>query len=113
MPTDLQDLQVPPLCLQPIAENAVLHGISTREEGGELIIRAAMRNGALVLSVEDDGAGPGASSHTGTGTAMSDLRARLALLYGDRANLSVGPREGGGCCVELTIPCDDHREITG
>ncbi len=100
----LRDLEVPPLCLQPIAENAVFHGISTLEEGGELRIRARKGKGALVLSVEDDGAGPGASSHSGTGTAMSDLRARLELLYGGRARLSVGQREGGGCLVELTIP---------
>ena len=74
----MQHIEIPPLCLQPIAENAVLHGIALREEGGELSIRAEMRNESLLLSVEDDGSGPGASSHTGTGTAMVDLKARVA-----------------------------------
>ena len=63
-----------------------------------------MRNESLLLSVEDDGSGLGASSHTETGTAMVDLKARLALLYGDRAGLSSAERPGGGYRVELTIP---------
>ena len=100
-----------PLCLQPIAENAVLHGIATREEGGELSIRAEMRNDFLLLSVEDDGSGHGASSHTGTGTAMIDLRTRLELLYGGRAGLSAGERAGGGYRVELRIPMPQESVI--
>jgi hypothetical protein len=100
----LQNIEVPPLCLQPIAENAVLHGIATREEGGELTIQAEMQQDFLLLSVEDDGSGPGTSSHTGTGTAMIDLRARLELLYEGRAWLSTGERAGGGYRVELGIP---------
>jgi two-component system sensor histidine kinase AlgZ len=104
VPPGLGDFQIPPLCLQPIAENAVLHGIATREEGGELSIRATMKKDRLLLLIEDDGLGPGASSHNGTGTAMVDLRARLELLYGGRARLSSGAREGGGYRVELEIP---------
>jgi two-component system sensor histidine kinase AlgZ len=100
----LRQFEVPPLCLQPIAENAVLHGIATREEGGELTIRARMQKDLLLLSVEDDGAGPGASSHIGTGTAMIDLKTRLELLYGGRSRLTSGLRAGGGYHVELGIP---------
>jgi two-component system sensor histidine kinase AlgZ len=107
----LGDLQIPPLCLQPIAENAVLHGIATREEGGELTIQAEMQEDLLLLSVEDDGSGPGASSHTGTGTAMIDLRARLELLYGGRARLSSGERVGGGYRVELAIPIVRNPQV--
>jgi len=100
----LQELEIPPLCLQPIAENAVVHGIATREEGGELSIRAERRKDLLLIWIEDDGAGPNASSHKGTGTAMADLRSRLELLYAGRAKLSAGERKGGGYRVELTIP---------
>jgi two-component system sensor histidine kinase AlgZ len=106
-----EDCEVPPLCLQPIAENAVLHGIAAREEGGELRIRAEMRDDFLLLSVEDDGSGPGASSHMGTGTAMVDLSARLELFYGGRAGLSATERAGGGYRVELVIPVSREKVI--
>jgi two-component system sensor histidine kinase AlgZ len=109
---EVQNIEIPPLCLQPIAENAVLHGISTREDGGELCIRAETREGSLLLSVEDDGSGPGASTHTGTGTAMADLRSRLELLYGGRAGLSVAERPGGGYRVSLKIPISGEASET-
>ncbi len=101
---EVRDFEIPPLCLQPIAENAVLHGIATREEGGVLRIQAEMRDDSLLLTVENDGSGPGASTHMGTGTAMVDLRARLELLYGGKAELAATEPSTGRYRVELTIP---------
>ncbi len=100
---------VPPLSLQPVVENAVLHGIAPREAGGELAVSARREADQLVLRVEDDGPGPAHSPHAGTGTALRDLRSRLELLYAGRSELSVGAREGGGCRVELRIPLDPRR----
>lgn len=100
---------VPPLCLQPIVENAVLHGVASREGGGHLEVTGAREVGSLVLRVRDDGPGPGASSHTGTGSALRDLRSRLSLLYGERASLEVRGPEAGGCEVTLRLPVDAAR----
>ncbi len=106
---EARSLRIPPFCLQPIAENAVLHGISTREAGGQLRIRASVERGRLQLSVEDDGAGPGASSHSGSGTAMADLESRLALLYGGRARLSTTEPAEGGYRVDLELPIEEEE----
>jgi two-component system sensor histidine kinase AlgZ len=99
-------LPVPPLCLQPVVENAIVHGIARRERGGSLEVSARRDGGHLLLRVDDDGPGPGGSTHAGTGTALSDLRSRLALLYGEAASLRVGDRPSGGCRVELRIPVE-------
>lgn len=98
------DVPVPPLVLQPVVENAVLHGIAPRREGGRLEVYAQRREGALVLRVEDDGPGPGGSLHHGTGTALADLRRRLTLLYGSAATLEVSPSALGGCSVAIALP---------
>lgn len=103
------DVSVPPLVLQPVVENAVLHGIAPRREGGRLEIEVRCTGGALHLSVEDDGPGPGASSHRGAGTALRDLRKRLSLLYGDRAVLSEGAGALGGYRVEIQLPIHDEE----
>lgn len=103
-------LGVPPLCLQPVVENAVLHGIAQREGGGELEVSVWREGGSLLLRVDDDGPGPEGSSHVGTGTALSDLRARLALLYGEASSLVVDARPEGGCRVELRIPAQPIEE---
>jgi two-component system sensor histidine kinase AlgZ len=100
----LEALQVPPLCLQPVVENAIVHGIAQHEEGGRLAVSVRREGEQLLLRVDDDGPGPRGSSHAGTGTALEDLRNRLALLYGERASLDVSSGPAGGCRVELRIP---------
>jgi len=99
-------IPVPPLILQPLAENAVLHGIAHRREGGALAVRAARVNGSLELVVEDDGPGPGHSNHAGTRTGLVGLRKRLELAYQGRAVVEMTEPEGGGCRVRLTLPLD-------
>jgi two-component system sensor histidine kinase AlgZ len=96
--------EVPPLVLQPAVENAVLHGIAPRREGGRLEIRAERRAQSVALRVEDDGPGPGSSAHRGSGTALADLRRRLQLLHGEAAGLEIGRSASGGFRVEITLP---------
>src|SRR6185295_14712147 len=97
----LLDARVPALSLQPLAENAVRHGIARRPEGGTLRVRAARDDGRLRLAVEDDGPGLGESAD---GIGLSNLRARLEQLYGQAQRLDLAGRPGGGVSVELTIP---------
>jgi len=104
VPEALATLLVPPLCLQPLVENAVLHGIAQREGGGWVAVSGERSADQLLLRVEDDGPGPGSSSHAGTGTALRDLRARIELLFAQRARLSLSGRPGGGCRAELRLP---------
>jgi hypothetical protein len=102
----LGEQPVPPLCLQPVVENAIVHGIAQREGGGRLAVSARREGAQLLLRVDDDGPGPHGSLHEGTGTALADLRDRLRLLYGDAASLTVASAPAGGCRVELRIPLE-------
>ena len=91
---------VPPMVLQPLVENAVLHGV--RESGGYVSVIASVVNARLELVVEDDGGG--SSSHRGSGVGQKNVRERLELIYGDRARMSVGPRVPGGYRCVLSLP---------
>jgi len=97
---------VPPLVLQPIVENAVVHGIAPRREGGRLELWAERTQHSLVLRVDDDGPGPGGSAQRGSGTALADLKQRLALVYRGRASLRVERAPIGGCRVEIELPLE-------
>lgn len=99
--SDAQDCTVPPLLLQPLVENAVLHGI--RKSGGTVRVRATQSARALTLVVEDDGVGEGRSSHVGTGLGQRSVRERLRLLYGEHARVQLGGGQHGYRC-ELTLP---------
>lgn len=86
-------VRIPPMTLQPLAENALRHGIGGRLEGGRVRIAARRMDGVLRLEVEDDGAGFVRGAREGTG--LGNLRARLATLYGDRASLDIEPLPRG------------------
>jgi hypothetical protein len=97
--------RVPPMLLQPLVENAVLHGIQRVKEGGTITVEAKLEDHALVITVADarrGAVGPDAG-HRGTGLGQKNVRERLALVYGEGARLDVGPTEGGYRSV-VTIP---------
>jgi signal transduction histidine kinase len=100
----LADRLVPPMVLQPLAENAVLHGLQSRVEGGSVRVRLYRRGERFHLVVDDDGVGLKASTHRGSGTALSDLRERLEIVYRGEASLSTTPRPGGGTRSEIVLP---------
>lgn len=100
---DVAAVSVPPLLLQPLVENAVLHGVNARGHG-QVHVRARREGELVVITVSDDGPGPGASLHKGTQTSMNDLRARLALLYADRGRLALQSAPEGGCVARVELP---------
>jgi two-component system LytT family sensor kinase len=100
---DALDAALPGMLLQPLVENAITHGISPRVSGGTIWIRAGVGTGQLRLEVHDNGNGmtPAARS---AGIGLSNTRARLSHLYGDRSSLQLSPRHGGGTVATVTIP---------
>jgi sensor histidine kinase YesM len=98
---------VPIMLLQPLAENAIVHGIAPVTGPGELTLRGSRQNGDLVLEVSDSGPGFDAAkprSRSSTGIGLSNTRARLTQLYGDASTLSTGTGPLGGACVSVRIP---------
>lgn len=108
IPGDLLNAYVPSLLLQPLVENAIKHGISKRIAGGAVHISGAVRDGALFLSVSNDGlCEPQDLDATRSGVGISNLRTRLQILHGDRSDLRLRPVDAGGVEVVVTLP---HRE---
>jgi len=103
----LVEARVPSLILQPLIENAVRYGIAAREDGGSIAITAGRRGGMLVLDVDDDGPG---MPRAFEGIGLSNTRARLSELYGDRHRCEISPREGGGTRVALELPLSRGQE---
>ena len=88
---------LPPLMLQPLVENAIHHGLEPKLDGGSVAIQARLVDGALQLTVSDDGLGPDAPKRrsTGNGIALANIRERLQSLYGDAASLSIEALQPG------------------
>jgi sensor histidine kinase YesM len=104
--TDVRDSLVPVFLLQPVVENAVVHGLDSGQELLNVRIEAAVTDGSVVLTVENDGntlSSNGARGR-GRGTGIATTRARLAAAYGDRASLVLSDRVGGGVTVTIIVP---------
>lgn len=101
----LDDAVVPAFSLQTLLENAIKHGISPRPRGGCVRIRAAQRNGGLLLAVEDDGAGsdPGVVG-TADGRGLHLLEQRIAAVYGGDAALSWKTALDEGFTATVRLP---------
>ena len=99
-------IPVPAMCIQPLIENAIKHGVSTMPEGGSVGLRAILADQCLAVEVFDSGPGfpPDFSLEgPGEGHGLRNVAERLRGYYGDSARLSWenGP---GGTRVALTVP---------
>ncbi len=106
VPHALRQLALPPLLLQPLVENALLHGIEPAIDGGDIRI-VVMRDGdRLELSVFDTGVGLGNSGSVHGGVGLANVRERLKSLYGNDATLSIGSNDRAmqGVISTLSIP---------
>jgi two-component system sensor histidine kinase AlgZ len=86
---DTLDALVPHLLLQPLAENAIRHGIAPREEGGTVSIRVQREADTLRIEVENDMIDGVASK--GQGVGLANVRARLEALYPEAHRFGAGP----------------------
>lgn len=98
------DARVPNLILQPLVENAIQHGIAPHARIGRIILRARRRENRLELEIEDNGSGLPKGGLAREGIGLSNSRARLAHLYGDRQALEIQNGETSGVRVRVSLP---------
>jgi two-component system LytT family sensor kinase len=102
---DVADCLVPVFLLQPIVENAVVHGLDSGSILLNVFIDASPVEDGIALTVENDGSRFVVdSTPAGHGIGLATTRARLAAAYGDRASLELVTREGGGVRVTIVVP---------
>ncbi|MGB8347981.1 MAG: histidine kinase [Ktedonobacteraceae bacterium] len=117
------DMRVPPLSIQPIIENAFVHGLEPSERPGQLLLSVQKAREFVVISVQDNGVGISSeqvhkllngdsdnapdhwSAHT-TGLGLPQVRDRLRYYYGEQCQLVIESELGSGTTVRLLLPLD-------
>ncbi|ABL79902.1 MULTISPECIES: sensor histidine kinase [unclassified Nocardioides] len=103
---------VPFLCIQPLVENAVRHGLETAERGGHIRIVARDQGQECVIEVEDDGTGEDpdvvrralAGDAALDSTGLGNVDGRLRNAFGDDFGLAVETAPGAGTKVVVRVP---------
>jgi two-component system LytT family sensor kinase len=101
------DMQLPSMLLQPLIENCIKHGLSSKIEGGSITFRARVVEGRLHLLVEDDGVGI-AEAEMATllerGIGVSNVNERLKVLFGADYRMWIDSKPGQGTRIEIEVP---------
>lgn len=114
----VKSYRIPKVILQPIVENAVLHGFADRSEGAVIYIRCCLLDGRLMFMIEDNGHGfetdmpelyddqadelPKSASFLGVG--LSNVEERIKLICGKEFGLNIASKVGSGTTVTITLP---------
>jgi two-component system LytT family sensor kinase len=105
---DTLDMLVPSMMLQPLVENSIKHGLSSKVEGGTIRIRTHRTETRLHLLVEDDGVGISEEKlatlleHGGIG--VSNVNERLKVLFGTEYRMWIESQPGNGTRVRIEVP---------
>lgn len=119
---ELYECHIPKLILQPLVENAVIHGVEKQKEMGTVEVSGTMENRRLLFTVRDNGAGmtadqlncisreinPGGKSRSGYG--LWNIRERLQMYYGGNFLFEFESSPGKGVLVRLEIPVKENPE---
>jgi sensor histidine kinase YesM len=102
IPDYLEHAPFPPMMLQTLIENSIKHGLEPKIEGGHIDVRATLIDGTMHIDVHDNGVGFNMKADEGVG--LANIRERLRLLFGTRAELVIeAPIEGGAVC-SIRVP---------
>jgi two-component system LytT family sensor kinase len=105
--SDTLDRLVPSMLLQPLIENSIKHGLSSKVDGGMIRLRSRLVHGRLHLTVEDDGVGiPESKLATlfEQGIGISNVNERLKVLFGNEYRMWIDSKQGQGTQTEIEIP---------
>jgi signal transduction histidine kinase len=106
VPPELRSIELPPLVLITLVENAIKHGIAPSIEGGSVTVTARGAGDGLEIEVADDGVGIGAALPVSPSTraGLANTRERLQLTYGEAARLDLRPNFPRGAVACLRVP---------
>jgi sensor histidine kinase YesM len=114
IPEELRECLIPPMIIQPLVENAVIHGIWPKIAGGSIIVAARQVDSKLHISVQDDGEGFDCQnlSSNACGIGLQNVRSRITML--DPGNhLHIESKPGAGTTVAFELPFEiAEKEFT-
>jgi hypothetical protein len=106
VPAELEQTPFPPLLLQTLVENAVVHGIEPHGGKGTIAVTARREGARIAIRVTDDGVGLDAARPRSDGLGLQNTRERLATFYAGRASFELTGGAPSGAVAAISIPAE-------
>jgi len=100
---------IPSFTIQPLLENAIYHGIELLPDGGEVLVTGKREDGYLSIRMSNPVAPDAKRKKVGNNMAMSNIRQRFELAYGNRASVEVDSQQNS-YSILLRFPADEMIE---
>jgi len=111
-----KEMLIPPMIVQTLVENAIKHSINNLPNGGEIVVKAAVNNGYLLINITNTGQmkriEKPISSEQRRGIGIQNAKERLRLLYGENASLTVQNLNEKVVCATVKIPLNVKEKRT-
>lgn len=122
--TDAETVMIPTFTFQPLVENAIIHGLISKEEGGRILIRIRERGSLIRMTIADDGMGMDPEKlrslrrqmqeeETGRmSIGLFNIHKRLHAMY-DRGGMQIHSKAGIGTVISVTVPDERGSHFEG
>jgi len=111
-----REMLIPPMIVQTLVENAIKHSINNLPNGGEIVVKAAVNNGYLLINITNTGQmkriEKPISSEQRRGIGIQNAKERLRLLYGENASLTVQNLNEKVVCATVKTPLNVKEKRT-
>lgn len=116
---ELEKVYIPRLCIEPLVENAVSHGLEPKEGEGKITVRIRKEERSLVITVTDDGVGfdpdgiDEKAKEGHTHVSLVNTKKLIQILYGEEYGVHVESSPGNGTCVTVRLPMEEKENVEG
>lgn len=111
----LQECYIPRLCIEPIVENAMIHGLEPKKEKGRIVVSIARKEEILYIVVEDNGVGfePEAveKHHSSPRVGIMNIQRLIYNLYGQEYGIQIDSKINVGTRVEIRLPLKFEKKL--
>ncbi len=117
---NLDSVKVPPMLIQPIVENAIVHGLREKDKGGIINITINKKNNFIYITIKDNGIGMDDEKinallsevkSKSTGLGVFNVKKRLELYFNRNDLFKINSQIGEGTQVIISIPIEGSEDI--
>ncbi len=104
-----KQVEIPPMMIQTLVENGIKHGLSNRENGGEIHLSTSLTNTHLIIEIRNTGKFEDEALKNAQGFGIKNTKHRLNLIYGEKAKFTIENETDEIVLAKIVIPIEGEK----